>query len=506
MSIVPVVGNILHALLVQVAVGNAAESGAAEQGFENFLGLGVKDLKQLCKERRIDSSKCVQKEDLIALLRSAPKHKLEGTALSIPGVVSELALKQLKEKCAERQLDTSNCVEKEDLMALLESSLRTEQIPLPKEGMPPLLRSKHKVGNIPNMYLIENWISKEVEAETIAQLQKDICTKNYLNMHDSGGYRQTARFCLDTDDGGSALFEREEPPAWMNQLTEALMSTGAFPKCAPPNHILLNHYKPGDGIGAHQDGYDFYPVVGIVSLGSGAVFEFYKMKRDHTNQAVPEKETPDLTFVFPPRSLLLFEQDAYNNYVHQIQGRAYDKLEEGVVSNWEASNRAAWAADGWLVKQLEDKPGNATLHRKERWSLTIRNVKQENLWIGKTLDVLTNFQKRRDEGKGIPPELNEVAEEILDQHRQAQKGRPGDTGLEKAAEVLKNHCKKKQMAMKNAGSMLFAQISPGAISITSMTLLGLFSSGVGFGLRCFRCRVSTACAVPRPDINQPLCG
>lgn len=43
-----------------------------------------------------------------------------------------------------------------------------------------------------------------------------------------------------------------------------------------PNHVLVNEYKPGEGIMAHEDGAAYWPVVATVSLGASIVLDIYE--------------------------------------------------------------------------------------------------------------------------------------------------------------------------------------------------------------------------------------
>ena len=40
-------------------------------------------------------------------------------------------------------------------------------------------------------------------------------------------------------------------------------------KVGEMNHVLINEYKPGQGIMAHTDGPAYYPVVATISTGGG---------------------------------------------------------------------------------------------------------------------------------------------------------------------------------------------------------------------------------------------
>eukprot|EP00746_Dinoflagellata_sp_MGD_P139282 gnl/MRDRNA2_/MRDRNA2_72762_c0_seq1.p1 gnl/MRDRNA2_/MRDRNA2_72762_c0~~gnl/MRDRNA2_/MRDRNA2_72762_c0_seq1.p1 ORF type:complete len:413 (-),score=67.63 gnl/MRDRNA2_/MRDRNA2_72762_c0_seq1:63-1190(-) len=131
-----------------------------------------------------------------------------------------------------------------------------------------------------------------------------------------------------------------------------------------PNHVLMNHYQPGDGIVAHKDGPNYEPVVATLSLGAGIVFHFLRY------------DSPAISLVLPPRSLLIFEEGAYQTYQHNICSQNHDKLQEDVIANWDSRHRAAWLADGWLGKQLQHEQVNSSiLLRRERISLTFRHVK-----------------------------------------------------------------------------------------------------------------------------------
>eukprot|EP00613_Pedinella_sp_CCMP2098_P047468 CAMPEP_0171831024 /NCGR_PEP_ID=MMETSP0992-20121227/8552_1 /TAXON_ID=483369 /ORGANISM="non described non described, Strain CCMP2098" /LENGTH=322 /DNA_ID=CAMNT_0012446399 /DNA_START=166 /DNA_END=1132 /DNA_ORIENTATION=- len=54
-----------------------------------------------------------------------------------------------------------------------------------------------------------------------------------------------------------------------------LTSMGVFTTDEPPNQILLNEYRDGAGIDAHNDGPLFEPIACIVSLESDAVIHFF---------------------------------------------------------------------------------------------------------------------------------------------------------------------------------------------------------------------------------------
>eukprot|EP00959_Pyramimonas_sp_CCMP1952_P218705 4573492-Pyramimonas_sp.AAC.1 len=76
--------------------------------------------------------------------------------------------------------------------------------------------------------------------------------------------------------GGKVLAKGMIPeplPDWITSLNKKLYDdTGLFQEV--PNHVLVNEYKPGEGIMPHEDGPLYYPVVAIISLGATAVIRF----------------------------------------------------------------------------------------------------------------------------------------------------------------------------------------------------------------------------------------
>lgn len=81
-----------------------------------------------------------------------------------------------------------------------------------------------------------------------------------------------------------------------------------------PNHVLINEYQRGDGIMPHTDGPAYYPLVAIVSFSGSTVFTFWSMS----------PREPIFSLVLPPRSLLLFTGDLYQNRMHSIESKPSD--------------------------------------------------------------------------------------------------------------------------------------------------------------------------------------
>lgn len=256
-------------------------------------------------------------------------------------------------------------------------------LPMP---LPPLDDSCLVPCGPPRVLLFEEWLPLEAEAQLLAILRSPGRNGDFVQLRG----KRTARYGGDP----TPPFTPEPLPPWLVTLCEALaasMATNGVDchRDPAPNHVLVNHYQPGEGIMPHTDGSAYAPKAAILSLGSATVFNFW---RDHTHVARgegPEHEPPTLSLLLPPRSLLVFSEEAYRSHLHGIAARRYDDL-DAIVANWTREEQARWAVPGaptWAQQQLEPPPGEAwaehqleptrlagSLCRGERFSLTMRYV------------------------------------------------------------------------------------------------------------------------------------
>ncbi|KAH1233888.1 Alpha-ketoglutarate-dependent dioxygenase alkB 6 [Glycine max] len=124
-------------------------------------------------------------------------------------------------------------------------------------------------------------------------------------------------------------------PPWLTNLTQKIYEeSGLFPSAL--NHVLINEYLPNQGIMPHQDGPAYFPVVAILSLGSPVVMDFTPHARFKQNfEEDINKDLDGGTFeigkdkwfdghhqfsiLLVPRSLLIFKDKAYSDYLHGIK-------------------------------------------------------------------------------------------------------------------------------------------------------------------------------------------
>nr|XP_033812283.1 alpha-ketoglutarate-dependent dioxygenase alkB homolog 6 isoform X3 [Geotrypetes seraphini] len=66
----------------------------------------------------------------------------------------------------------------------------------------------------------------------------------------------------------------EKLPDWLQMYAERISSYGMFGGNIA-NHVLVNEYRPGEGIMPHEDGPMYFPTVTTISLGSHTLLDFY---------------------------------------------------------------------------------------------------------------------------------------------------------------------------------------------------------------------------------------
>ncbi|KAL5563747.1 hypothetical protein UlMin_033494 [Ulmus minor] len=116
----------------------------------------------------------------------------------------------------------------------------------------------------------------------------------------------------------------QDLPSWLTKFTHKIcQETGLFP--SPINHVLINEYLPHQGIMPHQDGPAYFPVVAILSLGSPAVMDFTPHSRlrsrdsTTTEDEIGRDNCSPFSVLLMPRSLLIFKDTAYSDYLHGIE-------------------------------------------------------------------------------------------------------------------------------------------------------------------------------------------
>lgn len=163
------------------------------------------------------------------------------------------------------------------------------------------------------VYYVPNFITEEEEEEILKNvynvpLPKWTCLKN-RRLQDWGGVPHKNGMI------------QEAIPKWLQkymQKVSALQLYGTF----QANHVLINEYKPGQGIMPHLDGMLFYPTVATISCGSHSVLEFMDVEN--------RRKVCDV--LLERCSLVILQDDMYEKYMHSISETLIDKITNSYVN------------------------------------------------------------------------------------------------------------------------------------------------------------------------------
>jgi alkylated DNA repair protein alkB homolog 6 len=157
-------------------------------------------------------------------------------------------------------------------------------------------------------------------------------------------------------------------PDWLHEpiIHPRLESLGCFAD-APhqaPNHVLINEYRPGQGIMPHEDGPAYYPLVATVSLAGPIVLDLYEKKEQEEGiPGVNQDTVPSFRILQEPRSLLITTESLYTQYLHGIADRPTDEnLTPESICNWD------------LLGDPQPYSATGVYERQTRISLTYRDV------------------------------------------------------------------------------------------------------------------------------------
>lgn len=167
-------------------------------------------------------------------------------------------------------------------------------------------------------------------------------------------------------------------PHWLTSpvIAPLFTSMGIFANSPhrAPNHVLINEYRPGQGIMPHEDGLAYWPLVATVSLGGATVLDIHR-KKDRECDGHDERNGDDdgacgkSRILQESRSLLVTTGEMYTQCLHGIaEVEADEDLREETVCNWQ------------LLGEKDKWASQARNQRTTRISLTFRDVpKVKNL-------------------------------------------------------------------------------------------------------------------------------
>lgn len=152
-----------------------------------------------------------------------------------------------------------------------------------------------------------------------------------------------------SNTAGSGNATSLPPP--LAHIASALVEAGIFAEETPPNHVLVNDYRPSEGIMPHTDGPSYLDRTATISIGGAVILKF--RRRQTTEEIGGKQQYPRLDLLLSGEgSLVVFTGEAYTHYLHSIDEGA--DMETTTVD-------CANAEPGFVVK------------RSHRISLTFRH-------------------------------------------------------------------------------------------------------------------------------------
>ena len=213
----------------------------------------------------------------------------------------------------------------------------------------PLALQGYLLDCIPTIHYIPDFLDEEEEVAILGRI-RDVSDGKWTVLQQ----RRLQEWGVGSADSGGLV--SETMPSWLSIMCDLMVETGVFPAEYAPNHVLVNEYAGAQGIMPHCDGPCYRPVVAIISLQDTVLMGF--RPRLDTEAIGTQSSQPIMELVLRPRSLLIFQDEAFTSYMHGI-----DAVSAQVVgaSAPVANARTAHCSDG------------DTIVRGTRLSLTIRH-------------------------------------------------------------------------------------------------------------------------------------
>lgn len=169
-------------------------------------------------------------------------------------------------------------------------------------------RDASPFSSIPGLTYLPDFIDAQAEADLIRTIDAQPWITELRRRVQHYGYRYDykARSVAPESYLGAL-------PEWLSQYAGQLRVSGAFP--ALPDQVIVNEYRPGQGIAPHIDCVPcFTDTIASLSLGSPCVMEFTNIE---TQGKIP--------VLLETRSLVILSADARYRWQHSIAHRKTDR-------------------------------------------------------------------------------------------------------------------------------------------------------------------------------------
>lgn len=179
----------------------------------------------------------------------------------------------------------------------------------------------HRIGAFQNLFYIPDVITKANEFQLLESIAIGGLSTNNAWVQLKNRRLQSWGKSIP---GSTATAADEKLPPWLSNISNALVQSGVFERVEIPNHVLINEYQIGDGILHHTDGPMYRDIVAILSLSSSCLMTF---KRKLATHEIDSRNDGDIfSMLLRPRSLLVFNNSVYSNFMHGIANSTSDVI------------------------------------------------------------------------------------------------------------------------------------------------------------------------------------
>lgn len=175
---------------------------------------------------------------------------------------------------------------------------------------------KQTIGLISSVYYTPNAVSAEMEENLLDKIEQSGKQQAVWKQLKARRLQCWGNFPAPSSIGN--VLDLSAPmPAWLEQMIDCLVAESVFTADMRPNNVLINQYNADEGILHHTDGPAYYDKVAIISLGSSCILSF---RKNLSSDMIGKEFAGDVcSVVLAPRSMLIFEGEAYSEYMHGIE-------------------------------------------------------------------------------------------------------------------------------------------------------------------------------------------
>lgn len=242
---------------------------------------------------------------------------------------------------------------------------------------------KYSVRGCEGLYYVPDFVTEEEETYLVRKIKESPQQK----------WKQLANRRLQLLGGEITpknVLVSQPLPSFLNKFPDIisrLKGTGAFKSSlhCEPNHVILNEYLPGQGIMPHEDGPAYHPIVATISLGSHAVFHYYRYTPEEngdepmTNGRTIDN-TPALSVLLEPRSVIITTEVLYKEYLHGIEDIETDTIRAADATQGSKFTDTNTPIQNFHLltseKAVRAVSEGGTMKRDVRYSLTCRDVEK----------------------------------------------------------------------------------------------------------------------------------